>query len=150
MTCLGPGSVIGSLDKAYFALVFELVRILACHVVLCLAVRSLIVVCLQYLVCILWLGIAMDWILISNFVWRVLLGRVDLLLRVPVDIGAVVISVRWVLELCYHILLVCSSHVWLAKGGLIVWEVAQTVAILLWAFLHTQIVVLIRTVYHIE
>ena len=150
MTCLGPGSVIGSLDKAYFALVFELVRILACHVVLSLAVGPLIVVWLQYLVCILWLGIAMDWILISDFVRWVLLGRVDLLLWVPVDVGAVVISVRWVLELCNHILLVCCSHVWLAKGGLIVREVAQSVAILLWAFLHTQVVVLIRTVYHIE
>ena len=150
MTCLGPWSVISSLDKAYFALVFELVWILACHVVLRLAIRSLIVVCLQYLVCILRLWIAMDWILISDFIWRVLLGRVDLLLRVPVDVGAVVISMGWVLELCDHILLVCSSHVWLAEGGLIVWEVAHSVAILLWAFLHTQVMMLIRTVYHIE
>ena len=150
MTCLGPWSVIGSLNKAYLALVFELVRILACHVVLSLAVGSLIVVCLQYLVCVLWLGVAMDWILISDFVWRMLLSRVDLLLWVPVDVGAVMISVGWVLELCYHILLVCSSHVRLAEGGLVVWEVAHSVAILLWAFLHTQVMVLIRAVYHIK
>ena len=62
----------------------------------------------------------MNRVLVSNLVGRMLLGRVNLLLRVPVDVRAVVVTVGRVLELSYNVLLVCSSHVWLAERRLIV------------------------------
>ena len=49
-----------------------------------------------------------------------LLSGVNLLLRVPVDIGAVVVAVRGVLELSDDVLLIGSPHVGLAERRLVV------------------------------
>ena len=58
--------------------------------------------------------------MVSNLVRGVLLSGVNLLLRVPVDIRAVVVAVRGVLELSDDVLLIGSPHVGLAERGLVV------------------------------
>ena len=41
VTCLGPWTVVRSLNHADFAGIFELIRVLICHVILCLRVGNL-------------------------------------------------------------------------------------------------------------
>ena len=64
MTGLGPWPVVGPLNHADFAAIFELVRVLVRHVILCLRVRNLIEVLVSWrqwlLLGILRLRISMD------------------------------------------------------------------------------------------
>lgn len=141
VTGLGPWPVVWSLNHADFAAIFELVRVLICHVILCLRVGNLTEVLMRrywLLLGILRLRIRMDhaWIS-SNLVWRVLRGM-DLLplVWIPIYVWIIrtmVVAMRWVLELAYHILLVCCCsswshirHIWLVPHELrfLIWEVA--------------------------